>query len=114
MNSFVREQDQSDEAGVVKSMATAMMEHSLAACLAYHEAQTKVLVDKKKAELEQMIENLSKFALGLRDGSSWKQDLTEDDTLAKVLKRAEKLVSGPGQAVKSIPEKLGKAKSVSK
>ena len=61
LNSFGREQDQCD---VVKSMATALMEHSLAACLAYHEACTKAHVDKKKTELQEMTANFSKVCLG--------------------------------------------------
>jgi hypothetical protein len=107
--SFLNAISQSDEASLVKSMGTAMKEHSLAECLAYHEDKAKAALESSASELKAVIENMSNYALGMRDGSSWKQGLDENATLAKVLKQADKLVNGPGQTVKSIPERVKKA-----
>ena len=110
LNNYVAiEQDPHDKDGIIKAMATALKNHSLAECLAYHEATAKGHVEKSASELKAVIENMNKCALGLRDGTSWKEGLSDDDTLAVVLKAAEKLTSGPGQTVKSIPDKVKKA-----
>ena len=79
-----------DEAGVLKLMATAMIDNGLKECLQYHEALAKTYLAKEKTDWELMMQNFSFVCSGLRDGRSWKEKAVSADTLAVVLSTTER------------------------